>query len=113
MSVTELSLGEFYYTVGRLIEAVEYNLTKFKIVADFSSSAHFGRLVEAIEALQNSIKSTIEVHNYSEEICGDIGPDISKLVTLCDGIRTLVANRQTPLTEAIIEETVNRLLSAS
>lgn len=112
MSVTPLSLGEFYFTVGRLIEAVEYNLTKFKLVSDFSS-AHFGRLVEAIEALQNSIKSTIEVHDYSEEICADIGPDILKLITLCDGLRTLVANRQTPLTEAIIEETVNRLLSAS
>ena len=60
MSITELSVAEFYYTVGRLIEAVDYILPTFKKVAEAAPEA-FGRLVELIETLQLSIKNSIEI----------------------------------------------------
>jgi hypothetical protein len=107
MSITELSVAEFYYTVGRLIEAVDYILPTFKKVAETAPEA-FGRLVELIETLQLSIKNSIEIHNYSSAICVDITPDISRLVNLCDGVRNLLVNRV--LTTELVNETIENLL---
>ena len=107
MSITELSVAEFYYTVGRLIEAVDYILPTFKKVAETAPEA-FGRLIELIENLQLSIKNSIEIHNYSSAICVDITPDISRLVNLCDGVRNLVTNRV--LTTELVNEIIENLL---
>ena len=107
MSITELSVAEFYYTVGRLIEAVDYILPQFKKVAETAPEA-FGRLVELIENLHLSIKNSIEIHNYSSAICVDITPDISRLVNLCDGVRNLLVNRV--LTTELVNETIENLL---
>ena len=113
MSITELSVAEFYYTVGRLIEAVDYILPTFKKVAETAPEA-FGRLVELIENLQLSIKNSIEIHNYSSAICVDITPDISRLVNLCDGVRNLIVNNRTRvLTTELVNETIENLLEVS
>lgn len=110
MSITDISVTEFYYTVGRLIEAVDYILPQFKKVAE-TAPASFGRLVERVESLHTSITNSIEVHNYSAAICVDITPDITKLVNLCDGVRQLITNRTTVLTVQTVNETIDRLLA--
>ncbi len=106
MSITEVSLGEFFFTAGRFIEALDYNLPHFKLVAEVASP-HFGRLVELVEALSTSVKNTLELGDFSEDVARQIEPDIAKLTRVLDGVKTLVSNRQTPITEENIQQLLN------